>query len=307
MSKQLEKILVIRPGALGDTLMLLPSMCALTPKHKIWVAGRRPGIEFLSPYAEQCFDMEQGQWHTLFLRSRGGQALPPRGVEVVVCFITDRDCTISLNLRYCYPGARVYVFPSLPCGGDRVHVAQHVAMCLSIAGLALEPEAVLRVAREKPLLDECQCHPRNYIVLHPGSGSKRKNYSEAFWSRLINIISQLPAASTLRPLILLGPAEAEIWPRLASKLRFRGLHVVVSASSRDLLKIMRKARIFIGHDSGITHLAAMAGANTMAMFKASDPVLWRPLGPKVTVIKGAKNEDFLMGQVLDWLVSCQGA
>ncbi len=307
MTKQLEKILIIRPGALGDTLMLLPGICALKPRHRIWVAGRRPGIEFLVPYVEQCFDMDQGQWHALFLGPPRGEVLPPQEVELVVCFMGDRDGSIYQNLRHFYPQARIFVFPSSPRDEDRIHVAQHVARCLRSAGLALQPEAVLTIARKKPLLDDPHHQFRNYMVLHPGSGSKKKNYSEAFWSRLINMIRQLQVGSTMRPLILLGPAEAEIGLGLASKARSWGFQVAVSPSSADLLKIMRKARVFIGHDSGITHLAAMAGANTMAMFKASDPIAWRPLGPKVTVIEGIKNEDVLMEQVVDWLERFVGA
>jgi len=52
-----------------------------------------------------------------------------------------------------------------------------------------------------------------------------------------------------------------------------------------LIGILRQAALYIGHDSGITHLAAMLGAPTVALFKGSNADQWSPLGPDVRVIQ----------------------
>ena len=47
------------------------------------------------------------------------------------------------------------------------------------------------------------------------------------------------------------------------------------------------SHLYLGNDSGITHLAAAAGARVVALFGASDPDVWAPRGPCVRVIRGS--------------------
>ena len=44
--------------------------------------------------------------------------------------------------------------------------------------------------------------------------------------------------------------------------------------------------MFVGNDSGTTHLAAMLGAPTVALFGPTDPAVWAPTGPRVRVLGG---------------------
>jgi len=48
--------------------------------------------------------------------------------------------------------------------------------------------------------------------------------------------------------------------------------------------MLAEAALYIGNDSGLTHLAAATGCPTIALFGASDPAVWRPLGDHVRVI-----------------------
>jgi heptosyltransferase-2 len=43
--------------------------------------------------------------------------------------------------------------------------------------------------------------------------------------------------------------------------------------------------IFIGHDSGISHLAAAAGANCVLLFGPTDPDVWAPRNKNVQVLR----------------------
>jgi ADP-heptose:LPS heptosyltransferase len=52
----------------------------------------------------------------------------------------------------------------------------------------------------------------------------------------------------------------------------------------ELLGLLKESRLFLGNDSGATHLAAALGVPTLAVFGPSDPWLWRPLGPRVRVV-----------------------
>jgi ADP-heptose:LPS heptosyltransferase len=44
------------------------------------------------------------------------------------------------------------------------------------------------------------------------------------------------------------------------------------------------ASLYVGNDSGITHLAAAAGAPVVALFGPTDPAVWAPRGPRVRVV-----------------------
>lgn len=61
------------------------------------------------------------------------------------------------------------------------------------------------------------------------------------------------------------------------------------------------ARVYIGNDSGITHLAAAAGASVVALFGPTDPRIWSPRGPHVQVIANAEIADISVEEVLDSL------
>jgi ADP-heptose:LPS heptosyltransferase len=54
----------------------------------------------------------------------------------------------------------------------------------------------------------------------------------------------------------------------------------------ELAAILAGARLFVGNDSGITHLAALVGAPTVAIFGPFDPAYWAPLGPRVAIVDG---------------------
>ena len=117
------------------------------------------------------------------------------------------------------------------------------------------------------------------IVLHPGSGDPKKNLPPSAWA---DVIDRVRRETGVPVRIVLGPAEKE-------RDSARGLDRVADAvetseSVAELLKILAGARLFVGNDSGATHLAAALGIPTLAVFGPSDSKLWRPLGPRVRVV-----------------------
>jgi ADP-heptose:LPS heptosyltransferase len=51
------------------------------------------------------------------------------------------------------------------------------------------------------------------------------------------------------------------------------------------MALIGQAAVFIGHDSGLTHLAAALGRPTLALFGPSDPEIWGPRGEHVAVVR----------------------
>ncbi len=138
---------------------------------------------------------------------------------------------------------------------------------------ALEPTDVERAAAAATIA----VLPDRFLALHPGSGSPAKNWPADRFAALAE-----RSANGRAWLLVEGPADA------ASVAPLRGLSGVVVASDlppRTLGAVLARAGVFVGNDSGVTHLAAAWGAPTVALFGPTDPSVWAPLGPRVEVVR----------------------
>lgn len=119
-------------------------------------------------------------------------------------------------------------------------------------------------------------------VIHPGSGSAHKCVASAVLAFGVDAIQTFGAI----PVILEGPADREPVERLmqscvSSPIVLKGLDLLTLAG------VLAQASLFVGQDSGVTHLAGLMGVRTVALFGPTDPARWAPSGPKVTVLQGA--------------------
>jgi ADP-heptose:LPS heptosyltransferase len=120
--------------------------------------------------------------------------------------------------------------------------------------------------------------PRDAIVIHPFSGSPRKNWP-------LNLYRQLAARLSCRIEWTAGPEE-----ELPGAVRFANL--------ADLANWIKGARLYIGNDSGITHLAAASGVPTLALFGPGSPANWAPRGANVAVLHATSLEGLELQTVL---------
>ncbi|MBW1735796.1 MAG: hypothetical protein JRJ09_13850 [Deltaproteobacteria bacterium] len=282
------EVLIIRPGALGDTLMLAPALTDLSAGMDVTFVGREPGLWFISPLVSRALDMDRGGWHRLFTNRGDGQGLPVSEVDMAVAFLNDPDGIVRTNLKSFLPHASVHIFRSLPSTGERVHVARYAARSLKSAGLPVDPERAMRAAVKGGSLGG-QYGPwgrRKSIVLHPGSGSPDKNHPPRFWIDLFGVLSGETGPGDLEYVFLLGPAEESIRPCLEGRFRNGAVRGVSCPDREGLINTLCEAAVFLGHDSGITHLSAMLGTPTVALFKKKNTAQWAPLGPRVAIVRG---------------------
>lgn len=145
------------------------------------------------------------------------------------------------------------------------------------------------------------------IVFHPGSGGKGKNHPPEFWRELIGkVTGRFPSPSLFRSVVLLGPAEEPLLPFFTGQVGGEQAEILFAPELEQLLSILTQAPLYVGHDSGITHLAAKLGTPTIALFKNSSVQQWRPLGPRVRVVESEKNRKTLMRKVLEEAGKCIG-
>jgi heptosyltransferase-3 len=124
------------------------------------------------------------------------------------------------------------------------------------------------------------------VAIHPGSGSETKNWPRESWAELGRRLTR--ALPDLSLLLVEGEADADSaqfilddWKDVPH-LRARWLPLPILAA------LLRETVLFLGHDSGITHLAAAARLDLpiLALFGPTDPVVWAPPRPQVRVLQG---------------------
>ena len=290
------KLMILRPGALGDTLMLLPSLLALPVGTEVTFVGRQPGLEFMRPHVKSAMDMERHGWHGLFMDGRDTIRLPVSGADLTVAFFRDEDGVINRNLQSVLPKGSVFVFPSLPPREEPIHVAYYIALCLKKSGLPVDPENALNEIKQ--VLDRRGGTGktfRNKMVFHPGSGSREKNHSGDFWLDLLGFAKKDSRLGRLESIILLGPAEKNLVAFLGNSPLTSDSRILFCPDKEVLLPLLGETAVYIGHDSGVTHLSAMGGTPTIALFRKTDPIQWAPLGPYVDIINGRKTS----GEVIE--------
>jgi len=147
-----------------------------------------------------------------------------------------------------------------PFPEKRVWVVEHYLRSLKLSGnfskvLPIEPF-------EKSPLQGC-------AVLHPSSGSPKKNPPLELFLRIEDFLKR----QGFKTVYLIG--EADQWLKDHIKNYFE------SFSPLEIAKALKGARLFIGNDSGISHLASYCGLPTFLFYGPTDPVVWKPIGEKV--------------------------
>ena len=155
--------------------------------------------------------------------------------------------------------------PALP-SDNTMHAADFV-----LTQVGGRPPAVPRI--------DCAVVRRDVIAIHPFSGSVRKNWP---LDRFRELATRLSA-----PVEWFAGPEEEL----------EGAHRI--ADLYELAGRLASARVYIGNDSGITHLAAAAGTSVVALFGPTDPAIWAPRGERVRIVKGESMDDIAVSQVTE--------
>ncbi|MCC6175525.1 MAG: glycosyltransferase family 9 protein [Chloroflexi bacterium] len=286
------RLLVLRPGAIGDTLLALPALLALRqryPEHHVTLVGNAWAVPFVTAVGavDECALFDGAAVTRLFVPSAPALNDPFNGIDVAVAWCADPDGVLTSGLRV--RGAQsVVVAPSRPPADRPDHVARHLVSTLAPLGipdvvpdvprLILPPDAQ-RAAHNLLAPHGLDC--RSFVVVHPGSGSAAKNWPP---ERFADVIRQSYAERSIEAVVLAGPADEAAIQRLLARLDarpivLRDLPLTVAGA------VMRRAAAFLGNDSGFSHLAGLLGCRTLTLFGPTDPGLWKPLGPHVRTIR----------------------
>ena len=120
------------------------------------------------------------------------------------------------------------------------------------------------------------------VLIHPGAGSRTKALNPRFVCRLCKHLRQKLG---VKPIIGSGPADMWIYSYLKkAELSNSDYISIIGSSVIEYASVLEACDLYVGADSGVSHLAAALKVTSLVLFGASDPNIWRPLGENVTVL-----------------------
>jgi ADP-heptose:LPS heptosyltransferase len=156
-----------------------------------------------------------------------------------------------------------------------VHAAEQLLRPLQALGInAAGPQPRLPLPALPPSL--------RHLAVHPGSGSERKNWPEAKWTELLKLLA---AQSACDFLLIGGEAEGDRCARLAAALPAGRAQVAQNLPLTELARRIQTCSAFIGHDSGITHLAAALDLPGLVLWGESVLTTWRPQCARLKILR----------------------
>jgi ADP-heptose:LPS heptosyltransferase len=222
-----------------------------------------------------------------FLGVWSGEALPSEveTPEGAVLWSKDPDATI----RLLKPHASLPVFAVDPIPADPgEHVASYYCRSVAHRFHVGMPEDLTEGFLE-------QAPASRFVFIHPGSGGIHKCFSPEFYLGIANLLQGFGFDHTA---FVMGPAERE--RGLAEA--FEGETLVMPDSACGLADWLNNAVLYIGNDSGVSHLAAYMGIPCIVYYRTSDPAVWGALGKKVTWIR-AETEASALQQTTEALTT----
>ena len=281
-TESIEHVTVIFPGALGDCLLALPALRALRARHahaRLTVVVSAPLVTLarLAGIADEVASLDAACSAWLF----GGSRPPPwlAGRPTIYSWLGSSDRLLRARVTR---AARAAYFFAIERGAGPRHAAVVYARAVGApARLAELGRAGRLEPPPSPTPDRLDAAIRPPVLaIHAGAGARRKRWDVGgfvevadWWRRCGGSVLEVA-----------GPAEAGSEP-LPGALLARDLPLP------DLAAVLARAALYVGNDSGVSHLAGAVGAAGVVLFGPTQARRWRPLAGRLTPLEAPGAED----------------
>jgi heptosyltransferase-2 len=289
----LNRLLVIRGGAIGDFVLTLPAIKLLRdgfPSTHLEILGTKHIAALAEKrfYADAVRSLDSASLARFFVQNSD---LPAElseyfaSFDLILSYLFDQDKIFETNVRQC--GVATFL-PGPSKLDNSEHAARQLARPLQSIGLSLsdpsarlfpndEDRSAIRYLRD--------CASQRAVALHPGSGSETKNWPIENWIKLGDVL----LAKGNRLMIIAGEADDERTQKLQAGWSEKSVEFAENLPLPHLAALLEGMQ-YIGHDSGISHIAAAAGARCTLLFGWTDPAIWAPTNPNVTVLRAPEGK-----------------
>lgn len=281
MNKQ--RLLIIHHGTLGDVITTFPALLRLRRSFGNIDALLRDELGKLAAelkVVDRWFALEAAAFASLYAESIDPAVkslLCAYGSIVLFSFSRKLQETINKITE-----KKIHLIPPRPDVDQNIHVTSHIAANLAKRGMIDDTDNDLDSLFFSKVFSGRR--DRRYdaakVYLHPGSGSRKKNWAAANFIETAAILM----SNGYTPEFILGPAEHFMAESLQAQADDK-IKIRIFDDLLELTSLLKKAGGFIGNDSGISHLAAFLGLPTVAVFGPSDPQRWKPVGRFVKTVR----------------------
>lgn len=291
MNERVERILVIRSGAIGDFIVTLPVIELLRrrfPGSWLSLVAKARVRQLVQGIVDEFVDIDGTLLLPFFGESvdTGCEEFRYLNTFDLVISYLGSGAIVCANLLS-LPHPRVANADVIPPPDYSRHITEFLLEPLSqLIDTSSPPFPSITIpenAKERArgfLLASGVSSSAPLIAVHPGSGSRDKIVAPATFCRAVGQLHRkLPGAHVL---VVEGEADEECVAAFRRELRASHLSVR-NKNLIEVASILSYASLFIGNDSGIAHLAAAVGVPTIAVFRASNPKVWAPRGAHVWV------------------------
>ncbi|HPO51854.1 MAG TPA: glycosyltransferase family 9 protein [bacterium] len=261
-----KNALVIRPGSLGDIIATIPVFLSLkNASFNVFLVGKEKVNRYLEHKGiiKKGIDFGDMKLSEYFSRTKKMEIPGFPDFEFVLCYL-EPECSFCQNLTLTYGNRTIFhpVSEQIPC-----HISNFLLIPLITKNIP--------VCYNYQSVNET---PGNIFFIHPGSGSKRKNWPQENFAEVFKTMNK-----NFDCKILIGECEQEqknFWIQNA------GTHNIVEVQDVvSLAEVLEKGTYFVGNDSGVSHLAAFLGLQCFVIFGPTSPTIWAPRGENVEIIK----------------------
>lgn len=298
--KNCKKILIVKPSSLGDVVHSLPFLNSIKfcfPKAEIhWVIAR--GLEGLlecHPMVDRLIIINKDMWKKL---SKSVDTL--KEVRRLLKDVRDEQYDLAVDLQGLLRSGVITMATRAPVRTGFSEAREGGSLCYNLkvkGGKDLHAvERYMKIAGalgcdEKNILFPfplCACEMKNikdikrdlkdYAVIVPGARWDTKIWPAENFGRTASFLP-------LKSIVVGSRSDTEIAQRVVQSSGGKAISMAGSTSLKELIEVMRNARLVISNDSGPMHIAAGFNVPVFAIFGPTSPVLTGPYGKGHTIIK----------------------
>lgn len=305
-SSPVRRVAVLHQGALGDFLLSIPVLEGIhraSPNTRLRFWAKEDAVRLLAgkPFVDPLHAPSDSALTPFYHDDLWHRASVPSfllDVQATLVFGQSGGRVLAARLQERLRNP-VFFIQSFPDGQDLQHVTDFLKTQFLALGwpivegpTVLEPPIEERTAVEEWMEHHRHLSGRRLALIHPGSGGVKKIWPLKKWWSLLSFLRNDMGCSVI---LTLGPAD-EALTVFADHSRRLGVEVLGELSLPRMAAFLRAGSVYVGSDSGISHLAALVGIPTAVVFGPTRPEVWGPRGSHVRIVRDQWEE----GEILQW-------
>ena len=289
------RILIIHQGAIGDLILSLPAISSFKynyPDASIEIWGYQNILKLVEKrfYADKISSSDQkgmAQFYSESIVFDNQLVERLKQFDLIIIFGREGSKTLLHNLKK-IKIKEVYFIDTFPQHDEDVHIIDYQRTQLSRLGFKVD-DKVPKLFPDKEdgkratdFLNKRQLGDKSLTVaMHIGSGSRMKVWPPDRFAQLSEKLIKGESAKIILPI---GPADEGMAQEYFNLISSEAIFPLVNLPLNELAAILKRCGVYLGNDSGITHLAAAVGTPVVALFGPTDPQVWGPRGKSASII-----------------------